>query len=466
MAEKNVQHNPTGPTLVQTKVSANAQPPPSPQAFDLLLKIEADARRCETVGELVFLIANDTLRLTRARQIFVFASKGASQRVEAVSSIGKVERDSPRIRWIEAITQALATDAGLEGKREFVLPAYCPPGDEEHKTYPYRFLLWLPFRLRNGRVFGGMLLAREVPWNEGDLVVAARLADTYAHAWVALTGERRLRRRSSIKPWLAVAALMFVAAGFIPVPLTVLAPAEVAPVEPRVVAAPLDGVVDTIAVDPNANVQQGQLLFGMSDTALRNELAVAEQDVMVAEAKLKQVSQAAIADPKSRGDLAVTRTELSLATAKRDYASDLLERSRVTAPISGVAIFTDKRDWIGRPVTTGERIMEIADPNKVQIRIDVPVADAVAVTSGAKVRAFLDSDPLRPLTAHVRTASYEAQLIEGNVLAYRIYATIEEKPDNLRLGIRGTAQVSGDKVPLAYYLFRRPIAAIRQRLGL
>lgn len=465
MAEKNVQHNLTGPTLVQTKVASNT-PQTNPQAFDLLLKIEADSRRCETVGELVFLIANDTLRLTRARQIFVFAAKGKRQRVEAVSSIGKVERDSPRIRWIEAVTQALEADTGLEGKREFVLPAYCPPGDEEHKTFPYRFLLWLPFRLRTGRVFGGMLLAREVPWNEGDAVVAARLGDTYAHAWVALTGERRLRRRFSIKPWLAIAALLLAASGFIPVPLTVLAPAEVAPVEPRIIAAPIDGVVEAIVIDPNAGVQQGQLLFRMSDTALRNELAVAEQDVMVAEAKLKQVSQAAIGDPKARGELAVTRTELSLATAKRDYASELLQRSRVTAPIPGVAIFTDKRDWIGRPVTTGERIMEIANPENVQIRIDVPVADAIAVTSGAKVRAFLDSDPLRPLTAHVRTASYEAQLIEGDVLAYRIYAAIEEKPDNLRLGIRGTAQVSGDKVPLAYYLFRRPIAAIRQRLGL
>jgi len=454
------------PTLIQAKPSHGPQQPQNQQAFDLLLKIEADARRAEAVGELVFLIANETLRLTRARQIFVFAGKGSRQRVEAVSAIGKVERNAPRIRWIEGIVRTLEADAGLNGKREFVLPAYCPPDDEEHKSFPYRFMLWLPFKLRDGHVFAGMLLAREVPWNEGDLVVAARLAETYGHAWSALTGERRLKRRFRLKPWLAAGAVTAIAAGFYPVPLTVLAPAEIAPVDPRIVAAPIDGVIDAITVDPNANVAEGQLLLRMSDTALRNELAVAEQDVKVAEAKLKQVSQGAVADPRVRGDLAVTRTELSLATAKRDYAADLLQRSRVTAPAPGVVIFTDKRDWIGRPVSTGERIMEIADPQKVQIRVDVPVADAVAVTSGARVRAFLDSDPLRPIAAHVRAASYEAQLIEGNVLAYRVYATIDEKRADLRLGIRGTAQVSGEKVPLAYYLFRRPIAAIRQRLGL
>ncbi|GLS33897.1 HlyD family secretion protein [Mesorhizobium albiziae] len=138
----------------------------------------------------------------------------------------------------------------------------------------------------------------------------------------------------------------------------------------------------------------------------------------------------------------------------------------MTAPAPGVAIFTYKRDWIGRPVSTGERLMEIADPDKVQLRIDVPVADAIAVQSGAKVRAFLDSDPLRPVAAEVRSASYEAQLTDGNALAYRIYAAIGAGQAPLRLGIRGTAQISGEKVPLAYYLFRRPIATIRQRFGL
>lgn len=466
MAEKRaIEAASVKPTLVQSKPSV-LQEPQNRQAFDLLLKIEADARRAGTVGELAFLIANETLKLTRARQAFVFSGKGARQRVEAVSAIGKVERDAPRIRWVENLVRRLATETGLDENREFALPAYCPHGDEEHKSFPYRFLVWLPFKLRDGYVFAGMLLAREVPWNEADLVVASRLAETYAHAWTALQGTRRLKRRLPVKPLLAATVIAAIAAGFYPVPLTVLAPAEVAPVEPHIVAAPIDGVVDSIAVDPNAPVRAGQLLLRMSDVALRNELAVAEQDVRVAEARLKQVTQGAVGDPKVRGDLAVVRTELSLATAKRDYARELLQRTEVTAPVAGVAIFTDKRDWIGRPVSTGERLMEIADPYKVQLRIDVPVADAIAVESGARVRAFLDSDPLRPVSAEVRSASYEARLIEGNVMAYRVYASVDAGQSGLRLGIRGTAQLSGDEVPLAFYLFRRPIAAIRQRLGL
>ena len=74
-----------------------------------------------------------------------------------------------------AWSRALGADTGLDGMREFVLPAYCPPDDDEHKEFPYRFLVWLPLKLRDGQVFAGMLLAREVPWNERIWSSPARL---------------------------------------------------------------------------------------------------------------------------------------------------------------------------------------------------------------------------------------------------------------------------------------------------
>ena len=35
-----------------------------------------------------------------------------------------------------------------------------------------------------------------------------------------------------------------------------------------------------------------------------------------------------------------------------------------------------------------------------------------------------------------------------------------------RIGLRGTAKILGDRVPLALYLFRRPLALLRQSLGI
>ena len=435
-------------------------------AFELLLQIEAEARRAPTVGELAFLIANETLRLSRVRQIFVLAARGSDFRIASVSSIGEVDRNGLRILWIESVVAALAADVGLAAAHEFSLPAYGGADPAEAGSYPFRYLRWFPFALRDGHVFAGMLIAREMPWNEADVVVTARLADTYAHAWGALAGPKRLKRRLTVKPTLAAAAVGAAILAVFPVSLTVLSPTEVVAIGPRIVAAPLDGVVREIRVEPNQTVAEGDILLTMADTVLRNELAVAERDVNVASAGLKRISQAAVSDPKMRSDLALSRTELELATAKRDYARDLFERSTVRAPSTGIAVYTEKRDWIGRPVSTGERIMEIADPARLELRIDVPVADAIALGVGARVRAFLDSDPLHPVTASLRSVSFEARRIEDNTLAYRSYALVEDPGTAMRLGVHGTAQVAGNKVPLAFYLFRRPVAAIRQWIGL
>ena len=62
--------------------------------------------------------------------------------------------------------------------------------------------------------------------------------------------------------------------------------------------------------------------------------------------------------------------------------------------------------------------------------------------------------------------SYEARQTKTGGLAYRLRGRIEGDLNNgARLGVRGTAQISGGRAPLAFYLFRRPLAAMRQWLG-
>ena len=59
--------------------------------------------------------------------------------------------------------------------------------------------------------------------------IYGRIADTYAHAWAALSGRtgRLKTKRSWLRRIWPLAALAVLAAGFIPVPLTTLAPAEI-----------------------------------------------------------------------------------------------------------------------------------------------------------------------------------------------------------------------------------------------
>jgi hypothetical protein len=435
----------------------------------LLLRVEGDARGAKSLGELALLIANETRKFTRARQIFVLAKSGVGPfQVEAVTALAKVDRNVPLIQWVERTLARLSADVGIVDVREFVMHAYGDANDPTAATYPLREAMWVPLKDRAGTVFAGFLMVREEPWKPNDVSISRRLSVTYAQAWYWLATSRAVRpafqfdrRRALIGTGVALALML------VPVHLTTLAPMEVGARDQILVTAAVEGVIEDIPVAANSTVVAGQSLVRFADTTLRNKLAVAEREVQVSEARVKKTMLLAVNDIRGRQELAVAQGELTVKTAERDYARDLLERGHITASKAGVVMFGEKRDLIGKPVTVGEKIMEIADPGRVEIRIDVPVGDAIILGRDGRAKIFLDSDPLNPLEARVLRSDYQAKPRETGVLAFRVIAEfVDGQAAAPRLGIRGTAQLYGERVPLIYFVLRRPIAALRQWTGL
>lgn len=360
------------------------------------------------------------------------------------------------------------SEAGPPDKtRDFDALSFASQFDDVRRVYPLRHFVWLPWLGRDGSIVGGMLLARSVPWSEQDDKVARYLCGALSHAWLAAGGGRRVRRLSWVSRRVVAGS---VAAGllllFVPVPMSALAPVEVAPREALIVTSGVEGVIRSVEVEPNAPIKSGQLLVSLSDTVLRNRAEIAEREVLVADTKLKKASQLAFVDARGRHDMAIARSELELKLAERDYARELLGRAEIRAERDGVAFFADKRDLVGRPVGVGEKLMEVADPARSEFRIDLPVADAIVLRDGARIKIFLDADPLNAIEARLERASYKSAMREGQQLAFRLVASVTEAGANVRLGARGTAQVFSDRVPLGFYLLRRPISALRQWIGL
>jgi hypothetical protein len=232
------------------------------------------------------------------------------------------------------------------------------------------------------------------------------------------------------------------------------------------VRAPLDGVVDHFAVAPNAPVKEGQTLLELDPRAIQNKLEVAGKALAVAEAEYRQAAQEALFDDKSRAKLTVLKARADQRRTDVTYAQSMLDRIHVTASRDGLALFDDPNDWIGRPVTIGERLLEIADPTQGELEIWLPIADAITLKPGAEVEFFLNIAPGSPLHAKIRQTSYEATQSPANLLGYRLKATLDDPRRMPRIGLRGTAKIYGEKVTLFYYLARRPLAAARQFLGL
>ncbi len=447
----------------------------------MLLRLEGELRELPDRRAVELFAVNEFRQLLPFSQAaFISLDKRGKARITAFSGLAQVDRQAPLVRALERLASQLlrkSEDATKHGAvdtlREDLLqlagddPA---PGLED---WPFRHALWHLLRDREGRPFAALMFMRAEPWREADAVIGARLAGATGQAVRALAPRSLFERvRIPRKLWLGGLVLLLLAM-FIPVPMTAVAPVEVVADKPLPITAPLDGVIAAVAVSPNTRVRKGQELFRIDATRLRAEAEIAARREQVARARLATLRKAAFTNPRAREQLAEARTELELAHAEREYAERLLARVHVAAPQEGVVIFADRARLIGKPVKTGEKIMELADPSRVVFRVDLPVSDSIAIREGGRVKVFLDADPLSAIEAKVRWASFHAEEIPGGLLAFRIIAdplaTTEEQQRELkrllRIGFRGSAQVFGEKVPLGFYLLRRPIAAIRQFWG-
>lgn len=427
--------------------------------FAQFLALERQARAARDIDSLAYVLANDAQGLFGYRH----AALLIAGKVRALTGISVVEPNAPFVAFVEnaaaqLFAQELSAQAHVVERQSLSQQA-----QNDWQSLSAASVYWLPLLDRQQKPFGGLWIAREQPWSEAEQALLVQLGDSYSHAWLALQPRKPWRLRWPRKKVLAVAAavsLLLLA----PIRQSVLAPAEVVPRDGQVVTAPLDGVIAEFMVKPNQSVSKGEVLLRFDATSIKAQADVAERSLNVAEAELKTNTQRAFSDAESSSRIDLLAARVEQKRAERDYASQLLARTEVRAERDGIAVFADAQRWTGKPVQTGERLMEIADPRQAELRIELAVGDALDFKQGAEVALFLDSDPLNRHTARLQRSAYEAQQTASGQLAYRLDAEFEEAPP--RIGLRGTAKLFGERGPLALYLLRRPLAALRQTVGL
>ncbi|WP_207482357.1 efflux RND transporter periplasmic adaptor subunit [Arenibaculum pallidiluteum] len=435
-----------------------------------LLQLEHRARG-STADTLPFLIVNETASVLPYRQAVLWqAAERRGGRIVATSGVALHDPDGPYLRWLSQLFAVVSRTA--EAGRIHAIAADAltdhPGIAREWADWLPRQALWVPMVAPGGIVVGALLLVRDEPWTEADEHVLEYLCGAYAHSWILAHQTGRLpwaKRPLPGKLALALVAALF-AAGFYPVRQSVLAPAEIVPRDPVLVRAPIEGIVDRFEVQPYEAVRSGQALFAIDDTQLRSRLKVSIKAREIAQAEYLQAAQLAVVDPKAKARLSVLQAKVEQQNAEVALVQALLERVRVSAPRDGVAVFDDVNDWTGKPVTVGERVMLLADPAQVALEIRVPVGEALPIDVGAEALFFLNVAPDAPVAARVDRIGYRTSPDTDGTLSYRLKAGFEGQGEGLRIGLKGTAKIYGEEAPLALWALRRPIAAVRQWLGL
>ena len=438
--------------------------------LSFLMQLESLARKAESLKALQFIIVNETRKLISYRQAYVLDTdpiKKGVHRLQAASSVAIIERDAHLTTWLEKLVSGLYKEDPGASVHQINIDKCSDRFKDRWKEFSLPYVLWCSLDLPNGRHLGVLWFTRETPWEKNEIILINRLAETFAHAWYALSDHEDLAK-SKFYERLVLGAAFFIIFSFlvIPVRISTLAPVEVVARDPTIISAPMDGVIKEIMVPPNILVEPGMQILRYEDTQLRNKYEISEKSLAVAIAEFRQASQSAFQDSRSSSQVAALKAQVEYRQAERDYAMELLQQVEVTAPVSGLLIYTDKSDWIGQPVRVGEQIMQIANSENIELKIDMPVSDAIVISAGAEIKVFLDYDPLNSLDAVLRFASYEAELTPEEILAYRIIADLDSGVDKPRIGLQGTAKIYGERMSLFFYLFRRPIATLRQYVGI
>lgn len=435
------------------------------ERLSVLIHLEARARAAASAAELGFVMVNETTGLVGFRQAALWI---AGRGIQALSGVPQVEANAPFVLWLDRLCRGLAA-RGTAGPVDHSL---LDPADsaEWHDWLPLS-AAWVPLEGQGGTGGqGGLLVARDEFFSDADLGLLGHVAGAYGHAWAALhrpTTIERLKARLAAMPRRRVRlmAAAAVALLLVPVRLSVLAPAEMVPADPALVRAPMDGVVETIHVRPNDAVTEGQALFDLDSTTVLSRLEVADKALAGAEAEYRQAIQQAVWDPKAKAQLAIIGGRIEERRADADYLRGLLDRTQVRAPRAGIVVVDDPSAWLGRPVALGEKVMAVTGETDTEVEAWLAIGDAIPLQAGAPVTAFLDVAPLSPIDASLRILGYEAQPRPDGTLGYRLRATIATGEDKPRVGLRGTARIDGERVPLVYWLFRKPLATVRQWLG-
>ncbi len=488
-----------------TEALTSDQGVPAPPPLLRLLELGRQARHTATGTELQFLLVNRTFSLfPYLLAVYWVAGEG----VVAQSGVSNIDRNAPFVQWLSNVFSRLPLHTGSIR----ITPDLLAPDDiAEWGNYLPASAIWLPLA-RAGTANAGLMLCRQEPWEDHEIALLTEWLDMWAHAWKKLyapTAQGELRQFfRSLAPWWPLSTKAETAAALepsgdpgnhessgpaaglrqavgrmwtgkkrwlrwmlalvlvVPVRLTVLAPAELVPAHPAMIRVPIEGVVDEFFVVPNQAVVAGQPLFRLDLTTLTSRLKIAQQEIQVADSEYRQGELQSLTDAKSRTQLTSQEAKTTERKLEVDYLKELLSQAQIKAPRAGVVLFDDPSEWIGKPVIAGEKVMTIATEGDVEIEAWLPVSDAIELPAETSVTLYLNATPLHPVSGQLRYVGHEALQRPDGSYAFRLRAKLPAGELARRVGLRGTAKISGEFVPLVYWVLRKPVGTVRQLVGI
>ncbi|MBA3720962.1 MAG: HlyD family efflux transporter periplasmic adaptor subunit [Parachlamydiaceae bacterium] len=416
-------------------------------------------------NDLIFLILNDTIQVVRYDRAALWSFEYQSPKLLGVSGQSGAQSTTDIAKKWKNLVENI-TDSTVP---QILNAELFSKGKEEWEAYtgaaPHPSVLWFPIMV-NGKKKLGLWLER---WNGGtwapqEAEILNFLIQAYGLAWANFSPKFAIHKFRNRLLWalgLSALALLFL----VRIPLRIVAPCEVIPKDPILVTAPLEDIVDSVKVKPGEQVKRGEILFEYDKRVALQTLKIAEDQVKVAQQDLTRSKTMAFTDEKALEEVTVLEAKLKKEEANLQLARYRASQLVVHSPLDGVTILENPDEWRGKPVKVGEKVLMVSDPKKTKVRLWIPEGDNVALDMNKPIEIFLNVTPTVTREAKLNFISNASSVTSQNLVAFMAEADWVKPQEDVRLGLKGSAILYGEKVTLFYWIMRKPWATFRNFIG-
>jgi len=451
------------------------QPPQSPQQKEMLAavnllslinKMNLKIFSTKTRKALIFLILNDTVQVVRYDRAVLWSFEGDTPKILGVSGQTTVNQNSDLAKkWGRLISdladpskiQLFSQDSFSNEKRLWV---------EMESEEPKPAILWMPIITQEKRQLGLWLERWQgVSWTNQEADILNFLVQAYGIAWEKFSSMHSysfLKKKRTIFGALALLLILL----SLRVSLRVVAPCEVVPKNPILITAPLEDIIAQVDVKPGQHVKKGEVLFEYDKRIVAENLKAAEEQVNVAQLDLNRAKTLALKDDRSFAEISVLAAKLKKEQINLELAKYHQSQLTVTSPEDGVVMLEDPEEWRGKPVHIGERVLMITNPDQTKIRIWIPENDNVVLDPNQEIKIILNIDPEKNRTALLSYIANASTVNEKHLPSFVAEAYWTTEPTDVKMGLKGTAILYGQKVSVFYWIARKPWGYLRTLVGL
>jgi hypothetical protein len=212
----------------------------------------------------------------------------------------------------------------------------------------------------------------------------------------------------------------------------------------RLVSAPFDGFIQAQFARAGDVVPADASLAQLQDNDLELE--------RLRQLAHKRQYQLELNKALANRDLAavnIARAQIEQADAEINLSDQMIARATLRAPFAAVIVSGDLTQAVGKPVSRGDTLFELAPLDRYRVTAVVPESEIASVKVGQHGELLLSALPDRTYPIDLYSVTPVAEPDEG-VNGFEVLGTLDTKDESIRPGMEGVVKIEVGRRNLAW----------------